>query len=202
MDATEQIEQLHQRINACTVCAGHVAEFAKPTGMRRGQPGRIMVIGQGPGQKELETSSAFAGQSGKKLNEWLIASGTRPDTPREGVYLTSVIKCCGAETDFEKMARNCRPLLFQQITIIRPTVIITLGAPAYNHLRMIDASYDEALCKIYSTETHALVTPAGLHYWHLPWPHPSGLNRWHNEPANRSLLTDSFVALRKLLNRE
>src|SRR3954469_9270919 len=71
-------------------------------------------------KKERSTGYAFAGQSGKRLDEWLWQCRRR-GAARDGIYLTSVVKCVKrSEKELEIMARNCRPYLDQQISLIRP----------------------------------------------------------------------------------
>jgi uracil-DNA glycosylase len=59
-----------------------------PPHLERGDPGKLFVVGQDPGNAELHGNKAFAGQSGKTLDSWLRAAGLSNDDPRKGVYLT------------------------------------------------------------------------------------------------------------------
>lgn len=159
-----------------------------------------MLVGQGPGRSELRRSKAFAGQSGKTLNSWLeSASGNKLD-PRQGMYFTSVIKCCHSrQRDFAPMARKCAKFLERQIAALRPKMIITLGLQAYEQLRLSSLSYDDALCVAVHSSRYLLTSQFGFDFWLLPWPHPSGLNRWLNSDANRKRLKESFASVRKVL---
>jgi uracil-DNA glycosylase family 4 len=160
-----------------------------------------MIVGQGPGANEIEQLRAFAGPSGKRLDEWLVQCGASQDMPRAAVYMTSVIKCVPPdETHFPTMIQNCHHFLYEQISIVKPELIVTLGAVAYKELSFTSFSYDQALCKIYRSQDFLLFTPVGFHYNLLAWPHPSGLNRWHNEDQNEALLMASFELLRPYLS--
>lgn len=167
--------------------------------LSRGNPGRIVVVGKGPGQTEQTSGRAFSGQAGRTLDKWLIASGQPKDEPRSGVYLTSLIKCGGAESRFEEMYANCYPFLFEQMEAVSPSIIITLGREAYEHLSFRPEPYGDAVCTIADSRENALFTRLGFHYVHLTWPHPSGRNRWMNKLSNRELLGQSFLDLRCLL---
>jgi uracil-DNA glycosylase family 4 len=193
---------LHDRINSCHLCSTVVPNFVKPLTMNRGEAGSIVVVGQGPGNTEIAKEQAFSGYSGKRLDEWLIQCGATKERPRAGIYMTSVIKCIGAKNAFPKMAHNCRPFLNQQLSIIRPALVITLGQQAYEELRFNQAPYQAALCQEYRSADYVMMTPVGFHYSLLPWPHPSGLNRWHNDQENIDLLTASFQTVRAHLVKQ
>ena len=97
------------------------------------------------------------------------------------------------------MARNCSGFLQRQIMAIKPQVVITLGKDAYFNLRFLAQGYDEALCLPVHTSSFLLFAQLGFHFWFLPWPHPSGLNRWHNIPENRQRLQESLGFIHRLL---
>lgn len=186
------LDLLHQQIDGCFVCAKVVPGLIKPTTMRRGELGPIMIVGQNPGNKEINTNEAFSGQSGKRLNQWLCECGASTAHPRKGIYLTSIAKCAAPPNYLPTLVRNCRPFINRQISIIRPRLVITLGIEAYEELAFIDLPFSEAVCKEFHSQEHALTTAVGFHYSLVPWPHPSGLSRWHNEPSNQELLKASF----------
>src|SRR6185437_7319048 len=97
---TQSLNALHDEIIGCRVCEAKVIGFKKPPPLNRGDVGRVMVVGQGPGSAELRGTRAFAGQSGRTLDSWLVACGAPRNEPRSGIYFTSVIKCVGREQDF------------------------------------------------------------------------------------------------------
>lgn len=194
------LHQLHAVIDACRECERVVPNLLKPTTMLRGDCGNIVIVGQGPGKHEVNKGKAFSGPSGKRLNQWLIQCGASPENPRKGIYLTSVIKCVPPEEkDILKLIRKCRSFLNSQLTILRPSLVITLGSVAYDELNSTSLPYDQALCRAVNTRDHVLITPVGFHYTILAWPHPSGLNRWHNDETNQELLVGSFKTVRQHL---
>jgi DNA polymerase len=85
----------------------------------------ILFIGEAPGAKEAQTGQPFVGSAGKVLNEMLEKMGLN----REDVYITNIVK------DRPPDNRDPRseeidlyaPFLSQQINLIRPKVIATLG---------------------------------------------------------------------------
>jgi uracil-DNA glycosylase family 4 len=194
------LEELHQTIDGCRKCEASIPNLCKPIRMYRGTPGSVMIVGQGPGKQERAVGYAFAGQSGKRLDEWLRQCRKR-GAARDGIYLTSVVKCVKQSAkELTIMAGNCRPYLSQQISLIRPQLIITLGQLAFETLNFAQISFPDALCVPLQTQEHVLLSPFGYHLTLLPWPHPSGLNRWLNKDKNRAALTKSFDTVATFLN--
>lgn len=192
--------QIHREIDGCTVCKPGVDRFQKPKPLDRGTVGRIMVIGEGPGKSELNSGRAFAGQSGRRLEEWLVAAGAPRGNPRQGIYFTSVLKCfCPASKYFKGMARNCSGFLDRQLQTIKPELVITLGSNAFQRLHFTEDEFDRAVCTPYYTGDEVLLTDYGFHFWVLHLPHPSGANRWHNHEANRIRLSSALKFVTRFL---
>lgn len=193
-----ELTVLDQEIDRCRVCESFVDGFRKPASMDRGNPGRVMVVGQDPGNSEQATGRAFSGASGKRLDKWLIDSGADQNDPRKGVYTTSVIKCPAPNQRlFLKMADRCRSFLDQQISLVAPEIVISLGKEAYRFLRFADNEYSEAVCRVYDpTQFPRLFSQS---YRLLVWPHPSPRSRWLNEERNRLRLERSFEDLRTMI---
>ncbi len=86
---------------------------------------RIMFIGEAPGEKEAEAGRPFVGAAGRVLNELLEAIGVA----REDVYITNIVKDRppgNRDPHADELALYA-PFLVEQIDIIRPRVIATLG---------------------------------------------------------------------------
>jgi uracil-DNA glycosylase len=98
------------------------------------------------------------------------------------------------------MAHNCRPFLDTQISIVKPKLIITLGQLAFETLNFTEISFSDALCTPLETREHVLLSPFAFHLTLLPWPHPSGLNRWLNDEGNRQRLERSFQTVAAFLS--
>ena len=85
----------------------------------------IVFIGEGPGFNEDQQGLPFVGQAGKFLDELLASINLR----REDVYICNVIKCRppnNRDPQPDEIAA-CAPWLEQQLEIIKPRVIVTLG---------------------------------------------------------------------------
>lgn len=93
---------------------------------------RLMFIGEAPGADEDRTGVPFVGRAGQKLNDMIAAMGLK----REEVYIANVLKARPPNnaTPTPEEAQRCGPYLLEQIRIVRPDVIVTLGKPAANFL--------------------------------------------------------------------
>ncbi len=87
-----------------------------------------MFVGEAPGAEEDRTGRPFVGRAGQFLDKMITAMGLT----RDEVYIANVLKTRppnNATPTFEEAAA-CAPYLYEQIAIIRPEVIVTLGLPA------------------------------------------------------------------------
>jgi DNA polymerase len=89
---------------------------------------RLMFIGEAPGADEDRTGIPFVGRAGQLLNKMIAAMGLR----REQVYIANVLKTRPPDnaTPTSDEIRLCAPYLYDQVRIVRPEVIVTLGLPA------------------------------------------------------------------------
>lgn len=94
----------------------------------------IMLIGEAPGAKEVELGKPFVGQAGKHLEEFLQVLDIR----REDIYITNSVKYRPTRINPEtgrisnraptiKEIEDFREFLLEEIDIISPDVIVTLG---------------------------------------------------------------------------
>ncbi len=88
----------------------------------------LMFIGEGPGQQEDEQGLAFVGPAGQLLTKMLAAIAL----PRERVYIANIVKCRPPNNrqPSPEEAAACLPFLRAQVALIRPKVIVLLGATA------------------------------------------------------------------------
>jgi len=99
----------------------------------------LMLIGEGPGDTEDKTGRPFVGKAGQLLDKALIDAGTA----REQVYIANTVKCRAADwstgrpinrAPTEDEASACRHWLLSQIELIKPKVILCVGAPSARNL--------------------------------------------------------------------
>jgi DNA polymerase len=115
----------------CTRCALHKGRNKIVFG--DGSPNaRLMFVGEGPGADEDAQGLPFVGRAGQLLNNMITAMGLK----REEVYIANVVKCRppGNRTPEPEEANTCSPFLFRQIDVVRPQVLVALGATAATYL--------------------------------------------------------------------
>ncbi|MDR3764849.1 MAG: uracil-DNA glycosylase [Acidobacteriota bacterium] len=98
-----------------------------------GNPGtRIMFVGEGPGADEDAQGEPFVGRAGQLLNNMISAMGIR----REDVYIANVVKCRPPQNRAPERdeCNTCGQFLMRQIAVVRPEVIVALGATAAKFL--------------------------------------------------------------------
>ncbi len=99
----------------------------------RGSPkAPLMFIGEGPGAEEDARGKPFVGQAGRLLDLLLEAQGF----PESVYHIGNVVKCRPPENRVptEAEAAACKPLLARQILLVRPRVVVMLGATAYRYI--------------------------------------------------------------------
>ena len=100
----------------------------------RGNPrATVMVVSERPGEHEDQRGQAFVGRSGELLDKIFAAIGM--DTNRD-VLITNVVKCMPPIDRSPQSAEveACLPYLEKQIALVRPKVVILLGAIALKYV--------------------------------------------------------------------
>lgn len=135
MTKREQLHALSVQVSRCRLCPALV-ESRSQTVFGTGDPdAEFMFVGEAPGRDEDRRGEPFVGRAGKFLTGLIRLMGFT----REQVFIANVLKCrpdCdkgNRKPEFEEMER-CLPFLRQQIQIIRPKVLVTLGATALEGL--------------------------------------------------------------------
>ncbi|MDW5267147.1 MULTISPECIES: uracil-DNA glycosylase [Acidobacteriaceae] len=98
-----------------------------------GNPGaRLMFVGEGPGADEDASGLPFVGKAGQLLNNMIGAMGLK----REEVYIANIVKCRPPANRVPEPAEanTCTQFLVRQIDVVRPEVIVALGATAATYL--------------------------------------------------------------------
>ena len=119
-----RIPELEINIAQCTKC-----DLAKTRNLTVPGDGNynadIMLIGEAPGSNEDKTGRPFAGRAGGLLDELLTTSGVE----RSNVYITNMLKCRPPSNRDPQLVEisACQPYLDLQISLVNPSVIVTLG---------------------------------------------------------------------------
>ena len=85
----------------------------------------VMFVGEAPGFNEDQKGEPFVGAAGKLLNDLLASAGLS----RDEIYIANVIKCRPPNNRDPEPdeVETCKPFLLQQIQMIRPKLVCTLG---------------------------------------------------------------------------
>ena len=103
----------------------------------------VMFVGQNPGAEEDETGRPFVGRAGKYLTKTLAEYGIK----REDVYITNIVKHTSPKNrkPYSDEVEACLPYLMTQIGIIKPKIIVLLGASAKGVPRVEGIEYVEVI---------------------------------------------------------
>jgi DNA polymerase len=116
---------LAEEVSMCTKCRLH--ESRTHTAFARGNPdGDIVFIGEGPGFQEDQQGIPFVGKAGQLLDKMIAAMGY----DRDDVYIANIVKCRPPDNrkpEPDEVAA-CAPYLEEQLSLVRPKVMVALGA--------------------------------------------------------------------------
>jgi DNA polymerase len=147
----------------------------------------VVFVGEAPGVEEDRTGLPFVGRSGRELDRAVAKLGLSD----EEYGVLNVLKCRPPRNRFDPAAaRTCRPYLDRQLALLRPEVIVTLGARA---LAALDPAAPPMLSAAGRPRPHAgpshfpLLHPAAAlrsRRWRDRWEHDvEALGRWLTERA-------------------
>jgi len=122
-----ELDGLTSRIGDCQGCRLSAERNKIVFGAGNPSAG-IVFIGEGPGANEDMQGEPFVGRAGQLLDKILAAI----DLDRDSVFITNIVKCRppGNRTPSRDETAACWWILEEQIRIMKPGVIVTLGAPA------------------------------------------------------------------------
>lgn len=118
-------------VAACKACPLHEKRTRTVPGQGACAPD-IMFIGEAPGEDEDKQGLAFVGRAGQLLTKMILAMGYS----RDEVFIANICKCRppGNRQPADEEMAACLPYLKRQIELIRPKVIVALGATALKGL--------------------------------------------------------------------
>jgi DNA polymerase len=136
-DKPTALKLIREDIGDCTRCCLHKGRTNLVFGVGNVNA-ELMFVGEGPGADEDAQGEPFVGRAGQLLNNMISAMGLK----REDVYIANVVKCRppGNRTPEKDECDTCSPFLMRQIDVIRPKVIVALGAVAAKNLLAMNDS--------------------------------------------------------------
>jgi uracil-DNA glycosylase family 4 len=187
--AGEALQALSDSLGECSDCGLSAGRTQVVFGVGSPQA-ELMFVGEGPGFHEDKQGEPFVGRAGQLLTELLAGIGLA----RADVYIANVVKCRPPENrdPAPDEIEACSPHLLEQIAIIRPKIICSLGRFATKLLGETELSM---------TAVHGKAkerTLAGVQTLIFPVFHPAAALY---APANKKILEEDFGRLQALLTR-
>ena len=146
-DPVAALKLIREDLGDCTRCKLH-KQGRKQIVFGVGNPhADLMFVGEGPGADEDAQGEPFVGRAGQLLNNMIKAMGLK----REEVYIANVVKCRppGNRTPERDECETCSPFLMRQIAVIKPKVVVALGAVSAKNLLAMNASMGELRGRFY-----------------------------------------------------
>jgi uracil-DNA glycosylase family 4 len=125
--AWEALYRQAQNCKRCGLCQGR-NNVVVGDGNQRAQ---IMFIGEGPGAEEDFQGLPFVGPAGQLLDKMMASIGLN----RKNSYIANIVKCRppGNRAPTPEEAQECMNYLRAQVKLVRPKIIVILGATAAKH---------------------------------------------------------------------
>jgi uracil-DNA glycosylase family 4 len=187
------LTSLQRDTRVCRACAeaGYPLESLPVLEGHEGQ--RAYMYGQAPGVIEGQERRPWRGRAGQNLRRWLDLD---EEAFYAAFYCASVTRCypgrsssgSGDRVPTPHEQELCSFWFEWELRILRPELIVAVGGLAIRRL-LGQRPLDECIGATFEY-ADALV---------VPLPHPSGVSRWLNAPANRARLEEAIALIRARL---
>ena len=170
------LELLQKQAQNCHLC--ELSKSRQKVVFGEGDPrADLLFIGEAPGATEDSSGKPFVGRSGELLTKMIenVLGISRSD-----VYITNIVKCrpSNNQVPTPTQAHTCQPYLLKQIELIKPKLIVTLGATAYHYLTGDETSITKIRGTLHKQDGYTII----------PTYHPSYLLR--NPSAKKDVFED------------
>ena len=188
------IRALQQALSACTRCADAGFQIESAPVVQGASGRRAYLYGQAPGIVEGAAGAPWQGRAGRTLRRWLELDDDAFDRT---FYCASVTRCYpgrtstrGDRTPTTAERRLCSTWRTEELRLLRPTLVITVGGLAARAVIGV-GSLTDCIGKSYVIDDAVTI----------PLPHPSGASSWLNEPTNRARLGKALTHARREIAR-
>lgn len=171
------------RLESCTRC--RLCETRKNVVVGEGSAKpAFLFVGEAPGATEDETGRPFVGRSGQLLTKMIEAMGLK----REDVFIANMVKCRPPENRAPRPdeVEQCRPYLEMQIKMLKPKMVVALGATAAKNLLQTKEAIGDLRGRTHDYQGTKLVATF----------HPAYLLR--NPPAKKDCWEDLQLAMKEI----
>jgi DNA polymerase len=185
----ERLVELYKEVAECRRCPLYETRTKAVFGAGNADAG-LMFVGEAPGAEEDRQGLPFVGRAGQLLNEMLVEIGLS----REEVFICNVLKSRppGNRDPQPTEIEACEPYLWEQVRLIEPRVVCTLG----NFATKLLSGSQTGITKVRGTpQVHEL---GGRTVILLPLFHPAAALR---TPSVKQILREDFTTIPALLER-
>lgn len=181
--ADPELLKIAAEIAGCRQCPLHATRIQTVPGQGNPRP-ELMFVGEAPGADEDEQGLAFVGKAGQLLTKMIEAMGFT----RDEVFIANIAKCRppGNRPPTPEEMATCVPFLKRQIAVIRPKVVVALGAVSVRGLLQNEEPISKLRGRWQEMEGIAV----------MPTFHPAYLLR--NPPAKKEVWDDLQAVLKRL----
>lgn len=157
---------------------------------------KLMFIGEAPGAEEDRVGRPFVGRSGQLLDKMIQALGLR----RQDVYIANVMKTRPPNNATPTLdeCMKCAPYLFEQVAIIRPEAIVTLGLPATRTVLNSADSMTNLRGRWATLTTPSFMGVEAFSCPVMPTYHPAFLLRAYTKENRQKVWSDLQMAAKKI----
>ena len=161
-DPAQKLKELDEKYRHCKKCP--LWEERNKFCYGNGNPqAKLMLIGEGPGVDEDRAGKVFVGKAGQLLTKMLHAI----KLTRDEVYIANIVKCRPPENrnPLPEEKIMCLPYLEEQISIIKPQILLLLGRVAAATLLEMDIplkAFREQTYSYKGIKTYVSYHPAAL----------------------------------------
>jgi uracil-DNA glycosylase len=155
----------------------------------------VMLVGQAPGNREIELRKPFAWTAGKTLFGWFAGIGMNEEQFRRLVYMSAVCRCfpgkhpaAGDRVPNREEIANCSSWLHAELKLLQPRLIIPAGKLAIAQFIGVD-KLDQVIGQQFRIKVE------GGQCDLIPLPHPSGASVWHRIEPGKGLLAKALALI-------
>ena len=184
-----KLVELYEEVKVCTKCPLHETRGKVVFGSGDADA-EVMFVGEAPGAEEDRQGLPFVGRAGQLLNQMLEGIGLS----REDVFIANVLKSRppGNRDPQPEEIEACKPYLFDQVRLIEPRVLCTLG----NFATKLLSGNPAGITRVRGEpQVHEL---GGRQVFLLPLFHPAAALR---TPAVKETLAGDFSRIPALLEQ-
>jgi uracil-DNA glycosylase len=185
----EGLVELFKEVQACTRCPLHETRTKAVFGAGNADAD-LMFVGEAPGAEEDRQGLPFVGRAGQLLNQMLEEIGLA----RDDVFIANVLKSRppGNRDPLPLEIEACEPYLFEQVRLIEPRVVCTLG----NFATKLLSGSPTGITKVRGTPQVRELGERTVYL--LPLFHPAAALR---TPSVKETLRADFATIPALLER-